>query len=143
MKSEITGHYLPVLLKKSNNFKRKMMNTQEIADRLVVLCRQGQFETAQKELFSKEATSTEPYATPAFEKEIKGLDAIIEKGHKFENMVKEMHKLEVSEPLLATNSFSCTMRMELTMKEGGHMDMTELCVYEIKDGKIIAETFYV
>jgi len=119
------------------------MTIQEIASRLVVLCRQGQFETAQKELFSKAAISIEPYATPAFEKETKGFDAIIEKGHKFENMVKEMHKLEVSEPLIATNSFSCTMRMEVTMKEGGHMDMTELCVYDVKDGKIIAETFHV
>ena len=118
------------------------MTTQEIAARLVVLCRQGQFETAQKELFAKDAISTEPYGTPAFEKETKGLDAIIEKGHKFEGMVEQMHKLEVSEPLLATNSFTCTMRMDVTMKERGHMDITELCVYEVKDGKIIGETFY-
>jgi hypothetical protein len=118
------------------------MTIQEIAARLVVLCRQGQFETAQKELFSKDAISIEPYATPAFEKETNGLDAIIEKGHKFDAMVEKMHSLEVSEPLLATNSFSCTLRMDATMKERGHMDMTELCVYEVKDGKIIKETFY-
>jgi ketosteroid isomerase-like protein len=119
------------------------MTIQEIAARLVVLCRQGQFETAQKELFSQEASSREPYATPAFEKEIKGLDAIVEKGHKFEAMVEQMHKLEVSEPLIANSSFACTLRMDVTMKEGGHMDMTELCVYEVKDGKITSETFYV
>jgi ketosteroid isomerase-like protein len=119
------------------------MTTHEIADRLVALCRQGQFETVQKELFSKDAISIEPYATPAFEKETKGLDAIIEKGHKFEAMVQEMHQLEVSEPLVASTSFACTMRMEVTMKEKGHMDMRELCVYEVKDGKITAETFYV
>jgi hypothetical protein len=119
------------------------MTIHEIAARLVVLCRQGQFETAQKELFSKDVISIEPVASPAFEKETKGLDAIIEKGHKFEAMVEKMHTLEVSEPLIATNSFSCTMRMDATMKERGHMDMTELCVYQVKDGKIIMETFYV
>jgi len=118
------------------------MTTHEIASRLVVLCRQGQYETAQKELFGKDAVSVEPYATPAFEKETKGLDAIIEKGHKFESMVVEMHQLEVSEPMVATNSFSCTMHMDVTMKEQGRMNMTELCVYEVKDGKIIRETFY-
>ena len=118
------------------------MTTQEIAARLVILCRQGQFETAQKELFSKDAISIEPYATPAFEKETKGLDAIIAKGHKFDSMVEKMHLMEVSEPLIATNSFSCTIHMEATMKERGHMDMTELCVYNVKDGKITAETFY-
>ena len=118
------------------------MTTQEIAARLVVLCRQGQYETAQKELYGKDAISIEPYATPAFEKETKGLDAIIEKGHKFEAMVQETHKLEVSEPLVATNSFACTLHMDITMKEKGRMNMSELCVYEVKDGKIISETFY-
>ena len=119
------------------------MTTQEIAGRLVVLCRQGKFETAQKELFSKDVVSIEPYASPAFEKETKGLSAIIEKGHKFDKMVKETHKLEVSQPLIATNSFSCVMHMDVTMKEGGHMDMSELCVYEVKDGKIVKEMFFV
>src|SRR5450432_621159 len=118
------------------------MTTQEIAGRLVILCRQGQFETAQKELFSKDIISIEPNATPDFEKETKGLDAIIEKGHKFDSMVEKMHLLEVSEPMLVGNSFSCTLHMDATMKERGHMDMTELCVYEIKDGKIIKETFF-
>jgi hypothetical protein len=117
------------------------MTTQEIAGRLVILCRQGQFETAQKELFSKDIISIEPNATPDFAKETKGLDAIIEKGHKFDSMVEKMHSLEVSEPLVATNSFSCLLRMEATMKGRGHMDMTELCIYKVKDGKIISEEF--
>ncbi len=118
------------------------MTTEEIADRLVVLCRKGEFETVQKELFSKDAISIEPHASPAFEKETKGLDAIIDKGNKFDNMVKEKHKMEVSQPLIAPNSFSCTMHMDVTMKEGGHMDMSELCVYEVKDGKIVKEMFF-
>src|ERR1700712_3863357 len=115
------------------------MTTQEIASRLVVLCRQGQFETAQKELFSEDAISIEPYATPDFEKETKGLNAILEKGKKFDEMVDKTHKMEVSEPIVSTNSFACSLRMEVTMKKGGHMDMTELCVYKVKDGKIVAE----
>jgi hypothetical protein len=118
------------------------MTTNEIANRLVTLCRAGDFETAQSELFAKDAMSVEPYATPAFEKETSGLAAIKEKGEKWNAMVKEMHSLEVSDPLVATNSFACTMRMDITMKEQGHMDMTELCVYEVKDGKIIKEEFY-
>jgi len=118
------------------------MTINEIAKQLVILCRQGKFEEVQKDLFSKDAVSVEPYATPEFEKETKGLDAILQKGHKFESMVQETHKVEVSEPLIAGNSFCCTLRMETTMKERGHMDMTELCVYEVKDGKIIRETFY-
>lgn len=118
------------------------MTTQEIATRLVELCRNGDFDSAQKELFSDDAVSIEPYATPAFEKETKGLQAIIEKGKKWEEMVQEVHGITVSEPMIATNAFACTMRMDVTMKERGHMDMTELCVYETKDGKIISEQFF-
>jgi len=118
------------------------MTTNQIAERLVELCRQGQFETAQKELFANDAVSIEPYATPAFEKETKGLDAILEKGEKWNSMVEEMHSLTVSDPLVASNSFACTMRMDVTMKEGGHMDMTELCVYNVKEDKIVSEEFF-
>jgi hypothetical protein len=31
--------------------------------------------------------------------------------------------------------------MSVTMKEGSPMDMTELCIYKVKDGKIISEEF--
>ena len=118
------------------------MTTQQIADRLVELCRKGDFETAQKELFADDAMSIEPYATPAFEKETKGKQAIKEKGEKWSSMVQETHSITVSDPLVGGNSFACTMRMNVTMKERGPMDMTELCVYQVKDGKIISEQFF-
>lgn len=118
------------------------MTTNQIANRLVELCRQGQFESAQKELFAKDALSIEPNASPAFDKETKGLNAIMEKGKKWENMVESMNKLEVSEPMVASNSFACTMHMDVTMKNKEHWDMTELCTYTIKDGKIVTEQFF-
>ena len=118
------------------------MNTKEIAQRLAELCNKGDFETAQTELFAHDAVSIEPFATPAFEKEIRGLDNIIAKGHKFESMVERMNSMSVSEPICADNSFALTLHMDVVMKEQGAMKMTELCVYEVKDGKIISEQFY-
>lgn len=117
------------------------MTTQEIANRLVALCQKGDFEAALTELFSENATSIEAHATPAFEKETKGIDAIKKKGEKWNALVQEVHSITVSDPLVAGSSFCCTMRMNITMKEGGPMDMTELCVYEVKDGKIVSEQF--
>jgi hypothetical protein len=117
------------------------MTTEEIANQLVELCRKGDFKKAQTDLFADDAISIEPYATPAFEKETKGLQAIKEKGEKWNSMVQEMHSLTVSDPLIAGNSFACTMHMNVTMKEHGNMDMTELCVYQAKDGKIVSEQF--
>jgi len=117
------------------------MTTQEIADKLVAYCRKGEFDAAQKELFAPDAVSIEPYETPAFPKETKGLQAIKEKGEKWNAMVQEVNGLEVSDPLVGTNSFACTIHMKVTMKERGPMDMKELCVYRIANGKIISEEF--
>ena len=118
------------------------MTTKEVADRLVELCGKGDFESAQSELFADDAVSIEPYSTPDFEKETKGKEAIKEKGDKWNAMVDAVHAMEVSDALVATNSFAVTMRMHVTMKEKGEMDMTELCVYIVKDGKIISEEFF-
>lgn len=118
------------------------MTTKEIADRLVALCRQGKYEEAQRELYADDVISIEPYSTPEFEKETKGLPAIFEKGRKFMAMVEEVHANEVSDPLVAENSFACTMRLDVAMKGQGRMDMRELCVYDLKDGKIVSEHFH-
>ena len=123
------------------NFPKIIMSTQEIANRLVELCRNGDFEAAQKELFAKDAVSIEPYATPDFEKETKGLDAILKKGVKFESMVEKYNEVKVSEPLISGNSFAVVLSMDLTMKGKGPMNMSELCLYQVKDGKIISESF--
>ena len=118
------------------------MEIKEIANRLVDLCRRGEWSKAQKELYDHDAVSIEPYSTPGFEKEVKGLDALEEKGRKWDEMVEEMHGLEVSEPVIADNSFACTLRMDVTMKGKGRMVMTELCVYQVKDGKVFSEQFF-
>ena len=118
------------------------MKTKEIAEKLVALCREAKWETAQKELFASDVVSIEPEASPASAKETKGLDAILEKGRKFSAMIEETHSLAVSDPLIASNSFACTMSLDVTMKGQGRMNMSELCVYQVKDGKIVSEQFH-
>jgi hypothetical protein len=118
------------------------MTTQEIANRLVEYCRKGEFEAAQKELYAQDAISIEPHSTPDFEKETRGLKSILEKGKKFEAMVENSHGTEISEPVIAGNSFAFSLHMDVTMKGQGRMDMTELCVYKVKDGKIASEEFF-
>jgi hypothetical protein len=122
--------------------KSVIMTTQEIADRLAELCGRGDFETAQKELFSEDAVSIEPYATPAFEKETKGLQAIFEKGKKFGEMVEETYGNTLSEPLVAGNSIALKATMDMKMKGRERESMSELCVYTVKDGKIVSEQFF-
>lgn len=120
----------------------KQMTTEQIARRLIELCRKSDYETAQRELYAEDAVSIEPHAMPEFEKETRGLEAIIEKGRKFTSMVDELHVHEISEPLIAGNTIAFTLLMEATM-QGKREKMEELCVYTVRDGKIVSEQFFV
>jgi limonene-1,2-epoxide hydrolase len=119
-----------------------VMSTQQIATRLADLCRRGEFEAAQRELFSEDAVSIEQEETPAFPKETKGLQAIFEKGRKWSAMVEQIHSCSASAPLVAANSFALLLAMDVTMKGRGRMKMEEICVYEVENGKIASERFF-
>lgn len=117
------------------------MTTREIAERLVTLCRAGQAETAQRELFAEEVISTEPYGTATFPKETRGLDALAEKGRKFTAMIEQVHAIAISDPLVAGDSFAFAMQLDVTLRGHGRMGMDELCIYTVEDGKIVTEQF--
>jgi ketosteroid isomerase-like protein len=119
------------------------MSTQTIADRLVSLCREGKYEEAQRELYAKDAVSIEPQemATGPMGN-ANGLKAILEKGHIFQQNVETIHKNEVSEPVIADGWFSVAMHLDATMKARGRMDMREICVYHVRNDKIVQEQFF-
>ena len=118
------------------------MTTAAIAARLVELCRSGDWETAQHELYAQDAVSIEPVASPEFDKETKGLQAILEKGRKFEAMISESNGNTVSEHLITQNAIAFKLEMDVTMKGRERTKWAELCVYEVKDGKIVLEQFF-
>ncbi len=116
------------------------MTVQEVANRLVELCRIGDFETALKELYSDNIKSIEVPGSPA--PNIEGMEAKIEKSKHFQDSVEAFHSNEISEPLVADSFFSITMKMEVTFKGAGRVTMEEVCVYEVRDGKIVLEQFF-
>lgn len=119
------------------------MEIKQIAERLIEYCNKGQWDAAQKELYAEDAVSIEPHAMEGYEKETRGLKAMYEKGIKFNNSVETMHNLTMSKPLIADNAFALTMYMDASFKGQGRMAFTELCVYQVKDGKIISEQFFI
>ena len=119
------------------------MNTEQIARRLVELCREGKYEEAQRELYADDSVSIEPEGLPpGMLGNVKGLPAIIEKGHQFNAMVEAVHRSTVSDPVVAGNWFSVEMTLDLTMKGRGRMQMTEIAVYGVRDGRIVRELFF-
>ncbi len=116
------------------------MNTKQVADRLVELCRTGQNMQALDELYDNNIVSIERENAP--NPRVEGKENVIKKSQQWYAMVEEFHKGEVSEPLIAGNHFTVTMNMDITMKESGRTLMEEVCVYEVKDGKIVKEEFF-
>jgi len=119
------------------------METKEIAERLVAYCKKADWISAHNELYAQNAKSIEPYATPAFEKETVGLKAINEKIKKFDDMVEKLYGIETSSPLIAGNSIAFTLAMDIKMKGQERMSSPELCVYQVENGKIVSEEFFV
>src|SRR5260221_12750240 len=116
------------------------MTIQEIADRLVGYCRMGNYSAAHEELYSDDAESIEPAHMPGLQT-VKGRDAIAEKGKQFQSMVEEIHGGSVSDPVIAGNHFAVAAVIDATMKGAGRSTMTEIAVYEVKDGKVVKEQF--
>lgn len=117
------------------------MTTQEVAGRLYELCTQSKFDEAKAELFADNATSTEPNMSGELET-VTGMDGLMAKGKKFEEMVEEMHGGYTNEPKVFGNHIFMEMGLDATMKGMGRMTMNEMCQYEVKDGKITSERFY-
>ena len=116
------------------------MTTQKVAQTYVDLARKGEYMQALQELFATDAVSIEPKGTPT--ENVQGMDAIKKKNEHFATMVDEMHGVEVSDPIVADNFFSCTMKMDVTLKGMPRHTMEEVCLYQVKDGKIVSEQFF-
>jgi hypothetical protein len=116
------------------------MTTKEIADRLVTLCGQGNIMEAQLELYSAEIESIEPAHAPV--RSAKGIEEVTKKGKAFADMIEAHHGGKISKPIVEGNFFSIGWQMDVTMKGKGRVNMEEICVYQVKDGKIVREEFF-
>ncbi len=118
-----------------------VMTTQDVANRMNELFKTNNWNQVQEELFADDCESIEPAHAPGLQT-VKGKDAIKKKGEDFQAAIEEMHGGWCSEPLVGGNYISFAMGIDLTMKGMGRMKMEEICVYEVKDGKIMKEQFF-
>jgi hypothetical protein len=116
------------------------MTTQEVADRLVTLCRQGQIQQAGQELYGENIVSIEPPYAPVPKAE--GLKAVVAKGQQFASMIETHHGGSIRDPIVAGNYFTIGWSMDVTMKGIGRTSMQEICVYKVDNGKIVWEEFF-
>lgn len=115
------------------------MTVAELANKFVDICRTGNFLEAYS-LFHDDAEGLEPNGVP--NAHVKGLENLRAKTIQFGEMTEERYGLEVSDPIVADNFFCVSMFIDSKMKGMPRMKMEELCMYEVKDGKIVKEQFF-
>jgi hypothetical protein len=119
------------------------MTTQEVANRYYELTSENKFDILLDELYSNDIECIEPANNGiASLQNIKGLDAKKQKDKNFGEAMEEMHSAYCDEPIVAGKYFSLKMGMDVTLKGVGRINMDEICVFEVEDGKIIKEQFF-
>ena len=118
------------------------MSTEAVAKKLVEMIRSGQMGEAVEELYADHVVSIEPEGYGGGPERIEGTAGKLQKASQFNEMVEEMHGMEISDPIVADAFFSVMMKMDVTYKGMGRAQMEEICVYEVRDGKVVMEKFF-
>ena len=125
------------------NTERITSRTQEVANRLVELCREGRNVEAIDELYHDNIVSCEMENWPGGPTRVEGIKQVVEKNEQWMDSVAEIHSAHISDPIVAGNHFSVKMDYDVTFKEHGRRAMEELAVYELdQNGKIVREQFF-
>ncbi len=118
------------------------MTTQEIAEKLVKLCRENQFDEAIESLYAEDIVSIEAGAPPGGSRESKGLEAVKAKAAWWQAN-HEVHDCQVDGPLVSGAHFAVTFKIDMTFKpENRRMRMEEVAVYKVAGGKVVYEEFF-
>jgi len=117
------------------------MNTEEIAKKLVEFCQRGEWMRAVDELYAKDIASVEPHEMGAMPAEMRGIDQVRGKTEWWEKNM-EVHSAKVSGPFVARDKFVVRFDVDVTDKTSKkRMQMSEVGVYTVKDGKVAREEF--
>ena len=117
------------------------MNTEEVANKLVELCRKGEWVKAVDELYSKDIVSVEAREMENMPAEMRGIDLVRGKTTWWEQNM-EVHSAKVSGPFLARDTFVVQFDVDVTDKASNkRMQMSEAGIYTVKEGKVAREEF--
>ena len=117
------------------------MTTGEVAKQLVELCNKGDYEGAINGLYGQEIVSVEPRAMGNVPAETTGLEGVRGKL-KWWMDNHEVHSSKAIGPFVARDTFVVRFDIDVTDKNSGErMQLSEVGVYKVKDGKIVREEF--
>jgi hypothetical protein len=117
------------------------MNTEQVAQKVVELCRKQAWHEALNTLYDKNIVSVEAGGMGGESPEKRGIDQVRGKTDWWvQNM--DVHNFKVGGPFVAHDRFVVQYDVDVTDKNSKkRMQMSEVGVYTVKDGKIVREEF--
>ena len=120
------------------------MDTKQVADQLVTLCRENKNLDAISQLYSPNIVSKEAQAPEGMPAEMQGIDAIRGKNEWWVNN-HQIHSAETQGPYVNGDRFAVVFDYDVTPTAGPmagqRMQMKEVAVYTVDNGKIVHEEF--
>jgi hypothetical protein len=120
------------------------MTTKEVAARYYELACQNKWGEIHETFHDEDIVSREPeQGVPAgIEPITRGKAAVKAKGDAHRAMIEAIHSRHTSEPVVGGNFFSVALHRDVTYKGRPRAFSEEIAVIEVKDGKIVSETFF-
>ena len=118
------------------------MTTEQVAKRYYELIQQHQYEQIQNELYTPNAISIEPKNDSNLPLVVEGIEALRQKEGLFFSQVDQMFGSYMSETVVSTFFFSMMTGMDVKMKGKQRKKKEQICVFEVRDGRIVKEQFF-
>lgn len=115
--------------------------TQELAARFHELAQQEKWFEIQDEFFAENVRSIDPPDSP-YMGYAEGKAAVRKKGEDFVKCITAVHRAYTSEPIVAGNHFAVARELDMTVAPHGRIQLNEIMLYEVKDGRIVLEQFF-
>jgi hypothetical protein len=117
------------------------MTTEEVAKEVVELTRKQAWKEALESLYAKDIVSVEARPNETGSPETRGIDGVRGKVDWWLDAM-EAHSVTVHGPFVAHDRFVVRYDMDVTDKASKkRMQLSEVGVYTVKDGKIVREEF--
>ena len=120
------------------------MTTQEVANQYCELARQNKWREIQEAFHDEDIICQEPehVALRGMQVITKGKKAVEAKTKASREMIETIHSQYCSEPIVAGDVFSVSLKRDITLMNKSRMAMEEIGVFQVKGGKIVSELFF-
>lgn len=118
-----------------------MTTTRDIAARFDELAREEKWFDIQDELFAENVRSIEPEGAP-YLKNAEGKEAVRKKGEDWVKRVEGFHGATTTPSVVGGNYFSVGRWVDITVAGLGRIQMDEIMLYEVQNGRIVTEQFF-